>query len=1323
MVSFWEGQIDYLIFLNGLALIILSAVCLSLSKSGNRLLPWLILSLYGLCHGVYEWLLLISFSLGDGTLFSAAGVFLLLMAYLLLVEFGRDGFKRITGRGVGRWIFVPLLALPIWGGMGGPVEFNSYLRWTGMMGGAVASAALFISSRGLAGDLSSRLKAAGAGMALYTLIMTAAAQSFMEAGSLYGKLAQTLILFAVAMCLWAFLMAYRRIELDLPDRYRGSKYIFLIVVNVVLVLGLGWGAAYYWGSFSFKEIRENSKNDISQLSLILNGELNDAARSATSLAGSTWIAPALTRKSPEDIERANSALDRYKSAMEASACFLTDSEGKVIASSGSGTADSIQGSDLKSLVYIRETLSGGAGRYFETGGRTGDRYYYSGFPVKDEQGRIIGAAVIKKNLADIEKNFSSYQYCFFVDPNGYIYLSSNEDMHYVPLWLPESGADVKTLLPFRIDDGDQMLYKGAGYIADRREIGGGGWSLVLLSSIDQVWVYRFFCICITLVLCVLIIVFYMALISTRELAGRISLSERRYHGLVEGSPNCVKVFDRESRFVAVNSSGMKAMGWRETDVIGKKFSQMWPEDTRQMVDEAVARVLQGERCSFEANCIRSDGVPINWNVTLYPIYEEDGGCRHFVGISTNVTERRRAEEALRESETKFRTLFDSASDAIIIMDGMTIVDCNLKTQEMFGCDRSGIIGQSVLYFSPERQPDEASSREKATKLINAVLDGEPRYFYWRHSRLDGTLFDTEISLNRIRLKDMYYIQAICRDITRRKKREEQLRLQAAALQSAANAIVITDLKGLITWTNPAFTGLTGYTFEEVKGKNMSILKSDIHNDGFYKELWETIYSGQVWHGETQNRHKNGSLYTEEQTITPVRDEYGIITHFVAIKQDVTERKQHEQQLSYMATHDPLTGLPNRRVLEDSLKRSVARAGRGVHSCLLFMDLDNFKLVNDTLGHTAGDQVLFTLTRLLQNMLRNGDLLVRFGGDEFAVLLEGVFPEEGQFIAERMRREVEEYRFKVDEHNFHLTLSIGVVIVDGEYSPGVILSQADTAMYMAKEQGKNRVAVYRQEDGALARLTEDNQWTAKIKSALAEDRYILHYQPLVRIDDDRVEHYEALIRMTGEDNSVIPPGDFLPIAERYGLMPQVDRWVFKNVINTLQRISHIKIFMNLSGSSLADENFTAFIEEQLINSGIDPGRLGFEITETAVVQDMAAAERWVKRIKDLGCRFALDDFGAGFNSFIYLNNLSVDQIKIDGYYIRTLEGDPTRRALVKAMHALARTLGMETVAEYVENEATMKIVKDIGITYGQGYHIDRPGPTLSGNTSGRETAKG
>lgn len=423
-----------------------------------------------------------------------------------------------------------------------------------------------------------------------------------------------------------------------------------------------------------------------------------------------------------------------------------------------------------------------------------------------------------------------------------------------------------------------------------------------------------------------------------------------------------------------------------------------------------------------------------------------------------------------------------------------------------------------------------------------------------------------------------------------------------------------------------------------------------------------------------------------------------------------ERKQQERQLSFLATHDQLTCLPNRRLLEHGLKKAVNRARRGVKSSFMMMDLDNFKFVNDTLGHAAGDQVLVTLTGLLKRQLRNSDLLARLGGDEFALLLEGEELEETKVVAERICQAVKEYRFVLNNKSFHLGLSIGIVPVDGNYEPGILLSQADTAMYTAKKQGRNRAEVYYPGDNTMVQLSQTNEVVTLVKDALEEDGFILYYQPVVRLEDNRVDHYEALIRLKNNGN-IIYPGAFIPAAEQFGLMPQVDRWVVKHVIFTLQENPDTRIFMNLSGYSLVDQGLLAYIEECLLQYGIEPARLGFEITETAVVQDLVLAEEWIKHLKTLGCPFALDDFGAGFNSFYYLRNLPINQLKLDGSFISALGSDSTLRSLVKAMHDLAQALGIETVAEFVENEEIAIVLKKIGVTHGQGYHLGKPLPEL------------
>jgi diguanylate cyclase (GGDEF)-like protein len=425
-------------------------------------------------------------------------------------------------------------------------------------------------------------------------------------------------------------------------------------------------------------------------------------------------------------------------------------------------------------------------------------------------------------------------------------------------------------------------------------------------------------------------------------------------------------------------------------------------------------------------------------------------------------------------------------------------------------------------------------------------------------------------------------------------------------------------------------------------------------------------------------------------------------------------------LSYLALHDPLTGLPNRRSLSEALERGVAHARRGTESVLFFLDLDNFKLVNDTLGHAAGDQLLTTIGELLADKLRDGDLLVRLGGDEFAILLEDTKLEQALPVAERIRAMIEMFRFVRDGRSFELGLSIGVVPVDGNYSAQVVLTHADIAMYTAKERGRNQVALYQPADEAFAQLSAAHQWVPRIKDALASDRFVLHFQPVVRLSDGHTTHHEVLLRMLDGEGQLIYPNTFLPAAERFGLMPALDHWMIGQTIATLQAHPHDHFFVNLSGRSLGNDTLLPFIETTLRHSGVAPSRLGFEITETTVSQDAARIESWIREVKALGCRFALGDFGTGGTSFATLRNLRVDQIKIDGSFIRSLDSDPRSHDIVRAMHMLAQSFGKETVAEFVETDAIRGIVQEMGLTYGQGFALGKPGPHVAqANAGGRD----
>jgi len=527
--------------------------------------------------------------------------------------------------------------------------------------------------------------------------------------------------------------------------------------------------------------------------------------------------------------------------------------------------------------------------------------------------------------------------------------------------------------------------------------------------------------------------------------------------------------------------------------------------------------------------------------------------------------------------------------------------------------------------------------------------------------------------------------------------QEKIRLLTVACESAANAILVTRADGAIEWANPAFTQLTGWTLREVAGRTPRILRSGNHSDAFYRQMWETLLAGGVWRGEMYNRRKDGEIYAEEQTITPVRGERGEIAHFVAVKQDVSERKRQEEQIRFLAMHDPLTNLPNRRAFDGMFERVMRHAREGTTAAVLVIDVDDFKLVNESAGHDAGDRLLSDLARALEKVLRPGDFMARFGSDEFAVLLQNVSAEDAVSIAERLRHAADA---------LNVSISLGLAPIDGATDAKVLLSRADSALIAAKESGKNRVVAYPLSEHVGAHLAAASQMLSLIKRALRDGRFSLVFQPVIRLGNGETTHYEALVRMTGDDGAEMPPDRFLPFAERYGLMSQIDRWVFDAVLGTIVQRPALRIFANLSAASLNDEELLAHIEQSIRAAALEPGRLSFEITESAAVADFATARNWIRRLKELGCLFALDDFGVGFSSLGYLRALAVDYVKIDRTFIRDVDTNMTNRALVQAVNTVAHTLGKEVIAEGVETEAHASVLREIGVEHGQGFLIGR-----------------
>jgi diguanylate cyclase (GGDEF)-like protein len=469
-----------------------------------------------------------------------------------------------------------------------------------------------------------------------------------------------------------------------------------------------------------------------------------------------------------------------------------------------------------------------------------------------------------------------------------------------------------------------------------------------------------------------------------------------------------------------------------------------------------------------------------------------------------------------------------------------------------------------------------------------------------------------------------------------------------------------------------------------------------------------------------HRYRNQKLSVEVNA-SPIRDLNADITGVVLVFHDVTELRGLAKKMSYQASHDSLTGLLNRREFENRVKQAIENARKeNVRHAICYVDLDNFKVVNDTSGHFAGDELLKQLTIRLRMELREADTLARLGGDEFGILLEGCSMENAHEPAEAIRKVVEEFRFVWDNRSFRIGASIGLVqITQDSGTLADILSAADSACYIAKDQGRNRVHVYQPDDEAVSERHGQMQWVQRIQDVLEQNRFRLFFQPIAKLNqvagEKSLTHGEVLIRMLDENNKIVGPGSFIPAAERYQLMPAIDRWVVSNTFRmlTLDRekvADHISsCCINLSGQSLSDERFMDYLIDEIKSYGVPPEILVFEITETAVIANLCNASKLIHTLRQMGCRFALDDFGVGLSSFGYLKNLAVDYLKLDGCFVKNMVRDNIDHAMVQAINQIGHTMDIKTIAEFVEDKATLEAVTEVGVDYAQGYIIAKPMP--------------
>lgn len=680
----------------------------------------------------------------------------------------------------------------------------------------------------------------------------------------------------------------------------------------------------------------------------------------------------------------------------------------------------------------------------------------------------------------------------------------------------------------------------------------------------------------------------------------------------------------------------------------------------------------------------------------------------------------------------------------------TVTDLNYQK---FAMDQHSIVSISdvsgkILYVN-ERLIDvsQYSRDELQGKNHNILSSGHhsPEFFeaMWR-TISSGKVWNGQIK-NRTKNNHYYWVDStivpfmdenntpyqyisIRTDITEHKNLEEALfreKEQAlVTLQAIADGVITTDIHGKIEYINPQAEHLTGWGHTQAKGLDLNQIFSihDQINATPITNLVELCLKGENNLLEPNviltNRH--GHNYAIEIAITPLLNRDNRAIGAVVIMHDVTAVRTLASQMNYQASHDALTELINRREFERRLNLLLESTQTyNYEHALCYLDLDQFKLVNDTCGHIAGDELLRQLATVLSSNIRDRDTLARLGGDEFGILLGECSLSKAKEIAEKICAIVKDFRFVWGDKAFELGVSIGLVaITKSSENITSVMSAADTACYAAKDKGRNRVHVYHSDDKELQQRYGEMQWVPRLAQALTDDRFILYCQPIVpTYDNDKIgAHYEVLLRMMDENNQLVPPGAFIPAAERYNLMPTIDRWVIRETFSIYQKYAHHNPDMqhdicciNLSGASLNDEQFLQFLHEQIDHWQIPSNVICFEITETIAIANLAKAVHFIKELKKRGCRFALDDFGSGLSSFAYLKNLPVDYLKIDGNFIVDIVDDPIDFAMVRSINEIGHVMGIRTIAEYVENNKIISKIREIGVDYLQGFAISEPMP--------------
>jgi diguanylate cyclase (GGDEF)-like protein/PAS domain S-box-containing protein len=813
----------------------------------------------------------------------------------------------------------------------------------------------------------------------------------------------------------------------------------------------------------------------------------------------------------------------------------------------------------------------------------------------------------------------------------------------------------------------------------------------------------------------------------------LAFSEKKFHQAFHSSPVIMTIEDSNGMFVDVNQAFCEAFGYSREEVVGHKPSEfnLWgSEQDLQLVKKL--NEAGGNLRNVELHIRRSSGeIGV---VLLSTDRFEANGLTYDITSALEITKRIQAVEALRRSEALYRQAIEVANAVPYHqeyhVDGKSVV------YDFIGEGIRQITGYGPEEFSEalwdslteERVLLDDLAQYPYQKAIQRVRSGASPVWKCEHRirARDGSIHSVLESAVELRDQDglSHGSIGLFQDITERKRMEEILfdekERAEVTLHSIGDAVITTDVNSVVEYLNPAAEHLTGWSLQEALGQPVGEVfkvREEDSNHPAVNPVARCLELGQIY---TVPPHsilvrRDGMEFSIADTAAPIRNRKDEIVGVVLVFHDVTEERRLAQQVAHDAMHDSLTGLVNRREFERRLERAlVSVRERGFSHMLCYLDLDQFKIVNDTAGHAAGDEMLKQFTRLISSVFRKRDTFARLGGDEFGLLLENCDLDQALLICNEILARTRAFTFAWEKRNFQVGVSIGVTpVLAGRESVAQLLSKADIACYTAKDLGRNRFFVYHNEDSDAVQRHVEIMQAARMRDAIAHDQFLLYCQPIAMLKERQpvFNQYEVLLRMTDDKNQLVLPQVFIPPAERYGLMGAIDRWVIRQTLTAMSRhdMQGMQITINLSGNSLDDEHLLEYVLGQLQEFSIPPSQICFEITETAAIQHLNQAQAFARGFRQQGGKIALDDFGSGFSSFRYLKSLPVDTIKIDGSFVSGLLSNPGDLLMVEAITQIAHALDIEVTAEYAEDGETIERLREIGVERAQGFGIGYPAP--------------